>query len=320
MRAEETPKARILVTGGAGFIGTVLTRQLLDRGWGVRIFDNFSRPDRARLDALCGHDRLDVVQGDVRDRCSVDRAMAGVDLVAHLAAQCLNKSLADPCESFDVNLMGSHHVFESAAENGVQRVVFASSASVYGEAKRLPVQEDDELDPRTPYCIAKAAAEKTLRFHGERTGMGWLALRFFNVYGPGQPTDAYYTSVVLTFLRRIARGEPVAIDGDGSQTMDFVHVDDVTRAVVLALESRESGRALNVGSGTQTSIADLARVLLDYMGVETAPSFRPRDVLVKHRQADVRLIERVLGWRPELDLEEGLTTIVDDLKADGRIA
>lgn len=309
----------MLVTGGAGFIGSIVCRRLLESGSSVRILDNFYHPDRERLDQISGHERIEIMEGDVRYRAAVDRAMRGVDRVAHLAALSTNKSVSDPSESFDVNLMGSQHVFASAGEHGVARVVFASSASVYGDPKALPMTEDDRPDPQTPYCISKLAAEHALAFHSRQYGFGWSALRFFNVYGPGQQTDAYYTSVVLTFLRRIARGEAPVIDGDGGQTMDFVHVEDVARSVILALDSTDTTGVLNVGTGTQTSIAELARILIAHMGADIEPQFRPRDVLVAHREADITRIRDRLGWRPTIGVAEGLATVVDELKTSGRL-
>jgi UDP-glucose 4-epimerase len=309
-------RGTVLVTGGAGFIGSHLAAQLLQRGWRVRVFDNFYRPDQSRLAELAGNEGLDIVEGDVRYRSVVDRAMRGADRVVHLAALAINKSVAAPTESFDVNLMGTQHVAEAACDAGVERFVFASSASVYGDPKTLPMRESDPVDPRTPYCISKLAGEQLLRFLAESRALSWSALRFFNVYGPGQRTDAYYTSVVLTFLRRIANGEAPVIDGDGEQSMDFVHVDDVARALVMALESEVSGSVLNVGTGVSTSIRDLARVLIRHMDADVEPVFRPRDVLVSRRAADIGRIREVLGWEPTIDVENGLRTVVDAFKAD----
>ena len=311
-----TENGTVLVTGGAGFIGSHLTAQLLQRGWRVRIFDNFYRPDQRRVAELAGHDRLEIVEGDVRYRAAVERAMSGVDRVVHLAALAINKSVAAPTESFDVNLMGTQHVAESACEAGVERFVFASSASVYGDPKKLPMSETDEADPRTPYCISKLAGERLLGFFEETRGLSWMALRFFNVYGPGQRTDAYYTSVVLTFLRRIANGDAPIIDGDGEQSMDFIHVHDIARSLVMALESDVSGAVLNVGTGVSTSIRDLARILIQHMGVDVEPVFRPRAVLVSRRAADISRIRAVLGWQPTIDVEAGLRTVVDEFKAE----
>jgi len=304
------------VTGGAGFIGSHVAQQLLQRGWRVRVLDNFYRPDHNRLADLQGHQHFEIVEGDVRYRAVVDRAMKGADRVVHLAALAINKSVAAPTESFDVNLMGTQHVVESACEAGVDRLVFSSSASVYGDPKKLPMSEADEPDPRTPYCISKLAGEQLLRFYGETRALSWMALRFFNVYGPGQRTDAYYTSVVLTFLRRIANGEAPVIDGDGEQSMDFIHVDDIARSLVMAVENDVSGCVLNVGTGISTTIRDLARILIEHMGVDVQPVFRPRPVLVTRRAADISRIQEVLGWQPTIDVEDGLRTVVDAFKAE----
>lgn len=184
---------------------------------------------------------------------------------------------------------------------------------MYGNAHRLPTAEEDPLQPLTPYCEAKTAGEQALRACASARGLSWLALRFFNVYGPGQPTDAFYTSVVVTFLRRIAAGEPIVIDGDGTQTMDFVHVDDVARAVVTALEGDASGHALNVGTGTQTSVVDLARALGERMGLPTELRYRPGRPLVRRWQANIDRISEVLGWAPAIDFAEGLGTVLENL-------
>lgn len=306
----------VLVTGGLGYIGAHAVRDLLNRGWRVRILDNYYRCDRLQADELSRLDGVDVIEGDIRYASVVDSAMSGVEAVVHLAALCMNKSIADPTESLDVNLMGTQHVLDAAARGGVRRVVYASSASVYGDPHALPMQEEGPLAPITPYCIAKLAGEQLLEFHGRRSGMTWLALRFFNVYGPGQPTDAYYTSVILTFLRRLANGDAPVIDGRGEQSMDFVHVSDVASAIGLALDSDATGMALNVGTGEQTTIADLASHLIRITGANLSPQFRPREVLVKRRQASVERILDVLDWFPIVSLEEGLATVVQHAKLE----
>jgi UDP-glucose 4-epimerase len=301
----------ILVTGGAGFIGSRLTEILVSQGQRVRILDNLRR---ARLDAIepfLSDGSAELIEGDIRYRRSVDRAMTGVDAVVHLAATSINKSVVDPAETIEIDLSGSDNVFSSAADAGVERVVFASSASVYGEPDRLPMSENAPLKPQTPYCLSKLASEHLLRFYGQQHDLSWNVLRFFNVYGPGQKSEAYYTSVVLTFIHRLRSGEPPIIDGDGEQTMDFVHVHDVARALALALECGETGYICNIGTGIQTSVAELARLLTEAVGNDTEPIFRPRDVIVTRRAADIRRASEILGWEPRIGIKEGLTQVVE---------
>jgi UDP-glucose 4-epimerase len=307
-----------LITGGAGFIGSYVGRRLLERGDRVRIFDNLYHSDARRLAELVDLG-AEFVEGDVSYHSAVTRAVAGAERVIHLAALCINKSVVDPEESLAVNLLGAQHVFDAAAQHGVRRVVFASSASVYGEPDELPQRETDPLKPQTPYCLSKLAGEHLLRFYGQRHGMAWMALRFFNVYGAGQQTDAYYTSVILTFLRRIAAGEAPTIDGRGEQSADFVHVEDVARAVVAAHDSDVDGEVVNIGTGTSTTIAELAAILLHEMGSEAQPTFRPRDVLVSRRAADITKADRLLGWKPEIDVATGLARLAADFRA-GRVS
>ncbi len=309
-------KPTIAITGGAGFIGTHLTRTLLDRGYGVRIVDNTYRTAERALRELEHLDDVEVVEGDVRYRDAMARCLRGVDSVVHLAALAINKSIVDHEESVEVNLVGSQHVFATAMELGVRRLVFASSASVYGEPTKLPMSESDTLRPATPYCISKLASEHLLRFYGGHTGTPWMALRYFNVYGPDQKTDAYYTTVVLTFVRRLLSGDPPVIQGTGQQAMDFVHVTDAARATADAIESAESNHVINVASGHSTTIAELARLLIDIVGVDVEPIFEPREVLVSRRQADISLAKRVLGWEPTVTLRDGLTEVVEIVRKE----
>ncbi len=311
MRFDIDAGGTVLVTGGAGFIGSYVVRELASRGCRVRVLDNMYRADPA---VVVEQERLpgvELVEGDIRYRAAVDRAVAGTDAVVHLAALAINKSIAAPEESVEVNLNGSQNVFAAAAEAGVRRLVFASSASVYGEPRTLPMLEDGPLDPKTPYCIAKLAGEYLLRFYERTAELDWTALRLFNVYGPGQRTDAYYTTVVLLFVARLLAGDPPVIDGDGAQTMDFVHVRDVAHAVVRSLESEASRQVVNIGTGTQTSIAELAGVLIELVGSDVEPEFRPRDVLVTRRAADVERASAVLGWTPSVGVKEGLAEVVE---------
>lgn len=304
-------QSTVLVTGGLGYIGSFVVRDLLGRGWQVRILDNRYRCNPRTAEEIGRLDAVEVIEGDVRYAHMVEAATRGVEAVVHLAAVCMNKSIADPTESLDVNLMGTQNVLAAASRSGVKRLVYASSASVYGDPESLPMREEDRPAPITPYCVAKLAGEHMLEFYGQRSSLSWLALRFFNVYGPGQPTDAYYTSVVNTFLKRIACGEAPVIDGNGEQSMDFVHVSDVARAVGMALDSSATGQVLNVGTGIQTTIAELAELLVLALGVDVRPSFRPREVLVTRREAAIERIQEVLGWHPTVAIEQGLESVLE---------
>ncbi|TYP86322.1 NAD-dependent epimerase/dehydratase family protein [Blastococcus xanthinilyticus] len=303
----------VLVTGGAGFIGSHVVPLLLERGDRVRLMDNMSRGDRGRVAEWVATGRVELVEQDVRYGGAVHRAMSGCDQVVHLAAVSINKSEADPYESVDINIVGSNNVFKAAADHGVRRVVFASSASVYGDPDRLPMAEDDPLDPLTPYCVAKHTGEQLLAYYARRSAMTWIALRFFNVYGPGQKPTAYYTSVINHFVQRLRSGEAPVIDGKGEQSMDFVHVHDIARAVVMALDvdAARANLPINIGTGIDTSVAELARTLIDAVGVDVEPQFRPRDVLVSRRMADISRALDVLGWKPTIDVRTGMQDLVD---------
>jgi UDP-glucose 4-epimerase len=300
----------VFFTGGAGWIGMKTIPHLLEKGYKVRIFDNMFRGDRDAVGELVARGDVELIDQDVRYGGAVHQAMKGCTHVMHYAAVSINKSQADPYESMDINMIGNHNVFAAAADHGVQRLVFASSASVYGDPEKLPMSEDDRLHPITPYCISKRAGEDLLGFYQRRADLSWVALRFFNVYGPGQKTTAYYTSVINHFVNRLRNGEAPVIDGKGEQSMDFVHVEDVARASVLALESAKDNVALNVGTGIDTSIADLARILIDAVGADVEPQFNPRDVLVSRRAADTRLAKETIGFEASIPVKEGMAELI----------
>jgi UDP-glucose 4-epimerase len=243
----------VAVTGGGGFIGTHLARDLLSREYRVRAIDNMYRPVRHALDELSVREGFELVEGDVRYPDAMKRSLSGADYLVHLAALSINKSIVDHAEALEVNLLGAQRTFDAAIDVGVQRIVFASSASVYGEPTKLPMHEDDPLHPATPYCLSKLAGEHLLRFYGDHRHIPWVALRYFNVYGPDQKIQAYYTAVVLTFIRRLLAGEPPVIQGSGEQAMDFVHVRDLARATADALESDVTNEVINIASGVSTS-------------------------------------------------------------------
>jgi UDP-glucose 4-epimerase len=307
--AATEPKT-VFFTGGAGFIGMHVIPMLLERGYHVRVFDNMFRGDRDRMAELVATGRVELIDQDVRYGGAVHQAMAGCESVIHFAAVSINKSVSDPFESIDINMVGNHNVFAAAAAHRVRRLVFASSASVYGDPVTIPMHEDDRLDPLTPYCISKRAGEDLLSYYQRQQGLSWLALRFFNVYGEGQKTTAYYTSVINHFVNRLKNGQAPVIDGNGEQSMDFIHVHDIARATVMALEAEQDNQAVNIGTGIDTSVAELARILIAAVGVDVEPQFNPRDVLVARRAADTQRAKKVLGFEPTIAVEEGMTKLV----------
>jgi len=303
---------KAFVVGGAGFIGLHVVDRLLSEGWNVRIFDNMVRGDRDRANELVKTGRVDVVDQDIRSGGAVRNAMKGHDYVVNLAADSINKSVADPYSSFDINVVGTHNVVAAAADLGVKRIVYASSASVYGDPIKLPMHEDDPLSPLTPYCIGKRTGEDILAYYERRAGLSWIALRFFNVYGEGQKTTAYYTSVINHFVNRLKRGEAPVIDGEGKQSMDFIHVTDIARAVVLALTSEKGNAPINVGTGIDTTVEELARILIAAVGADVEPQFNPRDVLVSRRAADITRAKEILGFEAEVAVGDGMTRLVQN--------
>ncbi|WP_106849005.1 NAD-dependent epimerase/dehydratase family protein [Blastococcus sp. Marseille-P5729] len=307
----------VLFTGGAGFIAAYTIPMLLEKGYKIRVLDNMTRGDRDRMNELAQTGNVELIERDVRYGGAVREAMRGCTHAIHFATVSINKSQADPHESIDINMIGNHNVFAAAADEGVERLVFASSASVYGDPEHLPMHEDDKLNPLTPYCITKRAGEDLLGFYQRRQGLTWNALRFFNVYGPGQKTEAYYTSVINHFVNRLRNGEAPIIDGDGEQSMDFIHVRDIARSVVAALESEQWGKPINIGTGIDTSIAQLAKILIEAVGADVEPQFNRRDVLVSRRAADISRAKEMLGWEPTIDVYDGMTDLVRNDQSAG---
>ncbi|MCX8068535.1 MAG: NAD-dependent epimerase/dehydratase family protein [Anaerolineae bacterium] len=302
--------AHWLVTGGAGFIGSHLVEALVARGHTVRVLDNFSTGRLENLAAVL--DRIEVVTGDVRDPCVVREAARGTDVVAHLAAVVsVQASLEDPRTTMAVNVEGTLNVLEAARTAGA-RVLFASSAAVYGDHTVLPLEEDLSPRPLSPYAASKAAGEALCRAYHAAFGLSTLSLRFFNVYGPRQDPRSPYSGVISIFVDRMQRGLPPVVYGDGLQTRDFVYVADVVEAVIRAGErGRSDGLALNVARGEEIRILDLIALLNGILSTGLEPVFAPPRAGEVYRSAgSPRRLESVLGWRPQVDLKEGLTRLV----------
>ena len=320
-KARPVPISRALVTGGAGLIGSHLVDQLLQTPVAqVVIFDNFSRGRLQNLRAVAADARLSVIHGDVRDRAALASAMAGIDVVFHQAALRLTHCASEPRLALEVMVDGTYNVLEAALAAGVRKVVAASSASVYGAASQFPTPEDHPLFANhTLYGAAKAFSEMLLRSLHHTHGLDYVALRYFNVYGPRMDLSGAYTEVLVRWMARIAAGQPPLILGDGQQTMDFVYVEDVARANLLAAGAAETDAVFNIGSGTEISLAELAKTLLDVMGSRLQPEFGPARAVndVPRRLADTRLAGQRLGFAASVPLEVGLRKLVDWWRAQG---
>jgi UDP-glucose 4-epimerase len=308
--------ASILVTGGCGLIGSTTIELMLreHRPRRIVILDNLVRGSMANVDRILDDPRVSLVRGDIRDLAAVRSAAAGVDAVLHMAALRITACAAHPREALEVMCDGSFNVVEAAQAAGVQKVVAASSASVYGQAVQFPTTESHHpYGNDTWYGASKVMLEGLLRSFYDMYGLDYVAFRYFNVYGPRMDIHGKYTEVLIRWMERIAAGRPPLILGDGSQTMDFVYIDDVARANLAALESPCDDEVFNVASGTETSLRDLAQALLEVMGSKLQPEYGPERKVspVTRRLADVRKAEAMLSFRARVGLQEGLSRLVD---------
>ena len=306
---------RILVTGGAGLIGsTIIDQILVGSPREIVVLDDFSRGRVANLDSALPTGLVSVIESDIRDRGAVSSAMAGIDLVYHQAAIRITRCAEEPRVALEVLADGTFNVIEAAVDAGVSRVIAASSASVYGQADQLPTGENHHpWNNDTLYGAAKAFNEGVLQSFRQMRGLDYVALRYFNVYGPRMDIYGVYTEVLVRWMERIEAGEPPLILGDGTQTMDFVHVADIARANVLAASTGHVGETFNVASGSSTSLAELAAMLTNVMGApDLTPVHGPARATngVQSRQADITKARDLLGFTAEIMLEAGLRDLV----------
>jgi UDP-glucose 4-epimerase len=303
---------RLLVTGGAGFIGSHLVDRLVADEHEVCVLDNFSTGKTKNLSAVIGGENLRVTRADIRRiPGSLIKKLRRIDGVCHLAALTdPQASIKNPALTNDVNVAGTLAVLESARRLGAKRVVFASSAAVYGMIDRFPVREDSNIAPISPYGASKAASELYCRAFEENHGIETVSLRYFNVYGPRQ-ISSQYSGVISTFAHRLLRGEPLTIFGDGTQSRDFVHVNDIVDATVRALQTAIQSRVFNVASGTETTITKLAETMQELVGRRPELKFLPKRVGDPHRGvADITKARRELGFNPRTSLREGLAATI----------
>jgi UDP-glucose 4-epimerase len=308
--------AKILITGGCGLIGST-TIDLLLRDYSparIVIFDNLYRGTMANVEQALKDPRVELVKGDIRDVAAIRAATEGMNAVIHMATLRITACAAEPREALEVMCDGSFNVLEAAQAAGVKKVVTASTASIYGQADVFPTREDHHpYNNRTWYGATKIMLEGLLRSFNDMYGLPYVALRYFNVYGPRMDIHGKYTEVLIRWMERIASGQPPLILGDGTQTMDFVYIEDVARSNVLALKSDVSDDVFNIASGQETSLNELAAALLKVMGSNLQPEYGAERKVnpVSRRLADVSKAHQALGFKAQVKLEDGLSRLVD---------
>lgn len=303
--------SEILVTGGAGFIGSHLTEALVAQGHCVRVFDNLSTGSLANLAAV--RDRIEFIEGDLTDFDLVRRAAREVEVIFHQAALAsVPRSVADPLATHHACVNGTLHVLLAAREAGVRRVVYAASSSAYGASRKLPKEETDPTLPLSPYAVAKLAGEQYCAAFTEVYGLETVRLRYFNVYGPRQPPDSPYAAVIPLFARAMLSGRSPRIHGDGLQSRDFTFVEDVVQANLRAAAAPGvAGAVYNIACGQRTTLLDLVAKINALLGTDLAPVHdAPRPGDVRHSQADISRAQRELGYQPCVQVDEGIRRCV----------
>jgi UDP-glucose 4-epimerase len=315
-------KSSILVIGGAGFVGSHIVDQLLDEPVAkIVVLDNFVRGTKKNLENAVRDERVEVVDGSVTDIELLRKLMADADYVFHLAALWLHECVHHPRDAIDVNVVGTWNVIQVAQETGVKRIVYSSSASVYGDALETPMTEAHPFNNRTLYGATKIAGEQFFRAINEQHGLPYVGLRYMNIYGPRMDYKGTYVSVIMKVLDKIDAGERPIIFGDGSQTYDFIHVADIARANIHAMKSDATDEFFNVGMGVKTTINELVQLLLQLSDSDLEPEYRPEEqMFVTHRVGSTEKAEELLGFRATVPLEEGLASVVEWRRRDQRVA
>lgn len=315
----------ILVTGGCGLIGST-TIDLLLRDYSparIVILDDLSRGTLANVDEALRDPRVTLIRGDIRNADVVHKVTSGMDAVIHMATLRITACAAEPRQALGVMCDGTFNVTEAAQTAAVKKIVTASSASIYGLAEIFPTKEDHHpYNNRTWYGASKVMLEGLLRAFNDMYGLPYVALRYFNVYGPRMDIHGKYTEVLIRWMERIAAGQPPLILGDGTQTMDFIYIEDVARSNILALESDVTDDVFNIASGSETSLNQLASALLKVMDSNLQPEYGPERKVnaVSRRLADTRKAERLLGFTASVNLEDGLSRLVDWWRANKNTA
>jgi nucleoside-diphosphate-sugar epimerase len=307
---------KVLVTGGAGFIGSHLVPHLLELGHSVTVLDNLSTGKLENLNGVLDHPKFMFQRGDIRDKTIPNEVFDGIDSVIHLAALIdISASVADPIQNHEINVDGTFNMLYTAFKHNVRKFVFASSTAVYGDTKLLPVQENIALRPLSPYAASKIAGEAYCSAFANCFGLETIALRFFNIYGL-RSENSPYSGVITKFLRKIINNEALTIDGDGEQTRDFVHVSDIVKAVILALEQEGlKGEVFNVCTGVPTSINQLAATLKTATGKNPNVKYGPARLGdIRSSYGDPAKASENLGFRASVDLTAGLHILFEEFK------
>lgn len=308
------PGSTVFVTGAAGLIGSHIVDDLVREGARVVAYDNFVRGKWEHLDWARERGDVRVVEGDIRDREKLRGAMRDANFVFHQAAAWLRMCQSEPRLSIDVNVVGTFNVLEACVENGIKKIVAASSSSVYGEGAYLPTDEAHPFNNDLFYGASKVANEQYYRSFHKKYGLDFIGLRYLNVYGPRQPYEAAYMDVVMHFLNRIDEDQPPVVRGDGSATVDLVFVEDVARANLLAMKSPVTNEFFNVASGKETTIGELAHLLIRLRGKEgrLRPEFQPMDSgLVTRRWGDAKKAREMLGFEAGTSVEAGMKKVIE---------
>jgi UDP-glucose 4-epimerase len=301
-----------LVTGGAGFIGSNIAEHLVGQGSSVRVFDNFSSGKRENIRSFA--DKAEIIEGDLRDPKSIQHAISGVRFVLHLGAiPSVTRSVEDPRTTGEVNITGTINLLLAAREAGVQRVIFTSSSSVYGDAPTLPKREDMPPSPLSPYAVHKITGEYYCRIFWQLYGLETISLRYFNVFGPRQDPQSQYAAVIPRFISAILSSQSPTIYGDGKQTRDFSHIENIIEANVLACQAPKEalGESFNIACGGRISLLELVDTVNRILGKDIRPKFdaaRPGDV--RDSQADISKAEKLLGWKPKVNFADGVAKTI----------
>lgn len=309
--------SKILVTGGAGLIGSTTIDQLLatEKPAQIVIFDNMTRGTTRNLENALKDERVTLIKGDIRDKDAVYKVTEGMDAVIHMAAIRITACAADPREAMEVMNDGTFNVIDAAHKAGVKKVLAASSASILGLADTFPTTEDHHpYNNRTWYGASKIMLEGLLRSYNDMYGLNYVAMRYFNVYGPRMDVEGKYTEVLVRWVQRISQGVPPLILGDGKTSMDFIYIEDLARANVLALKSDVSDEVFHIASGVETSLNELAAATMKVMGApaDMVPEYGPERKVnaVSRRLSSTEKAERLLGFKAEVSLEEGVRRFV----------